>query len=303
MACVTVYTRDHIKQIEFEPLEGETVREVKRRLCKASPGSISLVFQDSALEDDWRVEELGEDVVLHMEDANAAEGGRCLAETPVRTLEMPNIKFDDLPDEYCLAAELCELPGERVLRDERKEPGSLEIKLVPEALCEFESKPVEVSEPIAHGPECTAGAIVAAHDEEAAAQPPALIQEGAVADGSSADANANVFSLNGRCYRITSRRKRITLRYMVQRLEEFFTPALIFQCLMLMFIMHTNNIFFLVVILSLRLMRLCSKVFHDNKTWLYFGHHKASFMFFASMFFLDHTSFFPGSTKATSDGY
>lgn len=104
----------------------------------------------------------------------------------------------------------------------------------------------------------------------------------------------DLFVLNGKTYLITKRKRRISMRYLQEKLESLLTPAMIFQLLILMFILHTNNIFLLIVILSIRILRLLSKIFHTKQVWRGITNHaaKSVFMFVASVFLIDHTSFY-----------
>lgn len=112
---------------------------------------------------------------------------------------------------------------------------------------------------------------------------------------------ADYFTLNGRTYRITRRRKRLTLKNIVEKFEAFFTPALLFQCLMLLFILHTNNVFVLVVLLSIRSMRMLSSLVRRHRLWAHVRKHgmQAFFMFFASLVLIDHPSFYRPSSEGS----
>lgn len=107
------------------------------------------------------------------------------------------------------------------------------------------------------------------------------------------------FTLNGKTYRITRRRRRLTLKNILEKLEAFFTPTLLFQCLMLLFILHTNNIFVLVVLLSIRSLRMLSNVIRRHRLWRHVKGHgmQVLFMFFASLALLDHPSFYNASAE------
>ncbi|KAI5171986.1 hypothetical protein PAEPH01_1710 [Pancytospora epiphaga] len=107
------------------------------------------------------------------------------------------------------------------------------------------------------------------------------------------------FVLNGKTYKIVRRTKRITLKSVMEKLEALFTPALLFQCLMLLFVLHSNNIFILVLLLGIRCLRLLSNFVRTQQLWKYIKGERlqAVFMFFASLFLLDHQLFFNVTTE------
>lgn len=67
MTVVTVYDRNNVKRLQLEPMETETIMNIKTMLCKDDPQSVCLTCKGKLLSDATPLHALGESVELLLE--------------------------------------------------------------------------------------------------------------------------------------------------------------------------------------------------------------------------------------------
>ena len=184
---------------------------------------------------------------------------------------------------------------EKITEDGNREEEEIEFSKIEDECEECLGKEKEVvtasEEPIVNQPEETrVSEILERVDKEEA-------YEVVKIDGKEVKARASeIYVVDRKRYYITGRLRKFTLKYLQEKLGNFFTSrTVLLHFLILMFIIQTNNIFLQAVILSIRILRLLSSICLRTRVWQRFTGHfsKAVFMFFASLFLLDHGSFYP----------
>lgn len=101
---------------------------------------------------------------------------------------------------------------------------------------------------------------------------------------------ADIFEYKNKKYLIVSRKKKNIFQILLSEFQNIFTHTVVAQLTLLGFILFTQDIFLLAFIISVRILRMLSKVLLKMKVTRLCTSHMSRFLFFifASMFLIDH---------------
>lgn len=109
----------------------------------------------------------------------------------------------------------------------------------------------------------------------------------------------NIVMNNGLAYYVTRKDREQAIQnrriqILQEQIQQLATPQFFAQFFLLLFILSTNNLFLLFVVLTIRSLRIISRAFLENEIWkLVKGPFpRAVFMFFSSFFLIDHGLFY-----------
>jgi len=103
-----------------------------------------------------------------------------------------------------------------------------------------------------------------------------------------------IFFINGKKYIVTHSRKRLNYKHLRDTLYQYVTKDMAMQLLLCAFLVLTRNFFLLLALGLFRLLSFCDYLVSSRKIWTYISAQfaKVVFMFIASMFFIEHRTYY-----------
>lgn len=267
MATVTIYDRNSSKMFQYNLENTDTIADVKKMISGENAHHACLTFHGKILNDGTPLGALGNgDVTLFIEKTIENEKNN-------RKQDDKEIEFSKIHEEEIMMGAIDCLNKENpVIAKDLVNAGMEEEHLDKVS----DLKEAKISEILQNTGDETYKAIRI--------------------DGKEVKARASdIYVVDHKKYYITKRQRKFNLKYLQEKLESIFmNRTALLHFLVLLFIIQTNNIFLLVIILSIRALRLLSNICLRTKIWQKFTSHisKAVLLFFASLLLLDHGSFY-----------
>lgn len=264
MAIIIVYDRNGVKRLHVESSADESIGTVKSRLCREDPDSLCITFNGKLLSNSTPINVLGKRIVLQLEN------------------DIEFTRIDEEADHPCTFAE------------DSDQADALLKRVVTESMPGQSSADGVLERPDAASEQPPAEACAGAQAKHLAALLDAQPRRRVIINGKASEVDtSDTFILNDKVYYITKRRRRINMKYIKELVSEYATRNMLLQLAFFLFLAYTKNIFVLAMVLFINALRIIEKMCAKKCIGKQLKNHVARtiFMFMASLFFMDSSSF------------